>query len=427
MRRRVTIWAICLVTLALVLVPKPADAIPVFARRYQTSCSTCHVMIPKLNSFGIAFRNNGYRIPPNDEKFVKIPDVPLGAPAWKKLWPDALWPGGIPGVGPVAFRIFNDVVVNPSNKSVKLDFAFPNEFEILVGGTAGSGISYFGELEITSGDKVDLARAFIQFDQLGGTTLANLTIGRFEVRSVPFSRFHRRMTPSDFLSSDFRSPSDGFHFRRPQAGVEFWGAKTCSQGKGGIEYAVGVVNGNGPFTDNNTAKDVYHRLSYKFGGFGVTGSTEETETLSQTDNWRDNSVKVGTFSHFGTGLFAGGEDKFWRVGGDVDVFIGDLNVSTVALRGRDKMTATGVTTDYTAASVEANYMIKPWAMAILRYDTVFRDTAQDIRRFVPAMAFAIRANIRVVADWEAFRETSFNGVKRLSGDSRARIRLDLLF
>jgi len=57
---------------------------------------------------------------------------------------------------------------------------------------------------------------------------------------------------------------------------------------------------------------VYHRLSYKFGGFGVTGSTEETETLSQTDNWRDNSVKVGTFSYFGKGLFAGGEDKFWR-------------------------------------------------------------------------------------------------------------------
>ena len=72
-------------------------------------------------------------------------------------------------------------------------------------------------------------------------------------------------------------------------------------------------------------------------------------------------------------------------------------------------------------------MIKPWVMAILRYDTVFRDTAQDVRRFVPAVAFAIRANIRVVADWEAFRETSFNNVKRLSGDSRARIRLDLLF
>src|SRR5688572_30206606 len=42
-------------------------ALPIFARRYQTSCTTCHAIIPKLNPFGMAFRNNGYRIPGNDE------------------------------------------------------------------------------------------------------------------------------------------------------------------------------------------------------------------------------------------------------------------------------------------------------------------------------------------------------------------------
>ncbi len=41
-------------------VPK-ADAIPAFARKYDTSCQTCHVSsFPKLNDFGNRFRDRGY-------------------------------------------------------------------------------------------------------------------------------------------------------------------------------------------------------------------------------------------------------------------------------------------------------------------------------------------------------------------------------
>ena len=28
-----------------------AFALPIFARRYETSCTTCHTLIPKLNRF----------------------------------------------------------------------------------------------------------------------------------------------------------------------------------------------------------------------------------------------------------------------------------------------------------------------------------------------------------------------------------------
>lgn len=412
--------------LATLLMADPADAIPAFARRYQTSCTTCHVVVPKLNAFGIAFRNNGYRIPPNDEKFVKTPDVALGAEAWKRLWPDAVWPGAIPGVAPLAFRIFSDVTVNPSAPA-KVDFVFPNEFELLAGGTAGEGVGYWGELEITPGDRIDLARAFVQFDQIGGTTLANLVVGRYEVRAVPFSRFFRRLTPSDFLPMEFRHVTGGFDFKQRQVGFEFWGARTGRNGTGGVEYAAGVVNGTGPTADNNTSKDVYYRLSYKLGGFGVTGSTEETPELQQTNNWRDNSVKLGTFGYVGKGLFGGQEDEFWRVGGDADLFVGDLNLFAAVMRGRDQMTATRATTEFTAAFGEAHYVIKPWIVGIVRYDTIFRDAGPDLERVVPAVVVAIRANVRVVGDWEAFLKTSSAGIKKASGDSRARIRLDILF
>jgi hypothetical protein len=48
---------------SLVAVAPPAAAIPVFARKYGTSCQTCHTIYPKLTPFGEAFRRNGFRFP----------------------------------------------------------------------------------------------------------------------------------------------------------------------------------------------------------------------------------------------------------------------------------------------------------------------------------------------------------------------------
>lgn len=422
---------IVVIVLAALLAPASALAIPAFARRYHTSCTTCHVLFPKLNAFGVAFRNNGYRIPPNDESFVQVPDLALGAPAWKRVWPNAVWPGGIPALGPIAMRVVNDAVLNRSDPA-QVDFVFPNEFELLAGGTAGDSISYFAELEVVAGKSLDddptrMERMFVQFDHLGGTTLANLVIGRFETRAVPFSRFHRRLIPSDILALDFRNPSDGLHLRRAQQGIEFWGAKSGRDGRGGIDYAVGVVNGSGPMKDNNSAKDVYTRLAYKFGGFGVTGSSAKGETLGLQDGWRDDSVKIGISSYFGKGNFTGGEDRFWRIGGDIDIFVGALNISAVALHGRDQIESIPIAERFTAASLELNYVIKPWVIAVFRCEGVWRDDAANIRRVVPGVAFAIRPNLRIVGDWEAYLDTSHEGVRTRSGDSRARIRLDIAF
>ena len=42
---------------------RDARAVPSFARKYQTSCQTCHTVYPVLNPFGEAFRRDGYRFP----------------------------------------------------------------------------------------------------------------------------------------------------------------------------------------------------------------------------------------------------------------------------------------------------------------------------------------------------------------------------
>ena len=54
-------------------------AIPPFARKYQTSCQTCHLDFPKLNDFGKAFKDAGFKFPADDETYLKEAPVMLGA------------------------------------------------------------------------------------------------------------------------------------------------------------------------------------------------------------------------------------------------------------------------------------------------------------------------------------------------------------
>lgn len=55
-------------------------AVPYFARKYKTSCQTCHVIPPKLNQVGEDFLARGYRFPDDREQFP--------------TWPFAVWATG---------------------------------------------------------------------------------------------------------------------------------------------------------------------------------------------------------------------------------------------------------------------------------------------------------------------------------------------
>ena len=90
--------------LAVLSLPPSANAIPAFSRLYGTSCTTCHSDFPKLNDFGKAFKDAGFKFPKDDESFLKTPPVLLGAPAQAELWPHTVYPGSIPGHLPVGLR-----------------------------------------------------------------------------------------------------------------------------------------------------------------------------------------------------------------------------------------------------------------------------------------------------------------------------------
>jgi hypothetical protein len=55
-------FAAVIAFLASALAPRAAQAMPIFAQRYNLTCSACHSVLPELNAFGNEFRNRGYRI-----------------------------------------------------------------------------------------------------------------------------------------------------------------------------------------------------------------------------------------------------------------------------------------------------------------------------------------------------------------------------
>src|SRR5271166_4387393 len=160
-RRRVFQFHAFVVTV--ILLSGSADAIPAFSRQYGTSCTTCHIDFPKLNDFGKAFKDAGFKFPKDDETFIKIPPVMLGAPAQKDLWPHTVFPGVIPGILPVGLRFnqffqYNGKSANnyyngqnlPGSTPGSLlpptiprtDFA-PGFFSIFTAGNFGSDIAFW--------------------------------------------------------------------------------------------------------------------------------------------------------------------------------------------------------------------------------------------------------------------------------------------
>ncbi len=157
-------------------------AIPAFSRQYGTSCTTCHVDFPKLNDFGKAFKDAGFKFPKDDESFLKVPPVMLGAPAQKELWPHTVFPGTIPGLPPIGLRFnqfFQYTPASANNYTPAGSTASPNVprtdfepglFSIFMAGNFGSDIAFWVDDDLSvSGANANggLGDGYLKFVNLG--------------------------------------------------------------------------------------------------------------------------------------------------------------------------------------------------------------------------------------------------------------------
>src|SRR5512137_2779606 len=156
----------------LLLTARAALGVPAFARKYGTSCLTCHTVYPKLTPFGEAFRRNGYRFPGVDSDYVKQDTVPLGQDANKKTFPNSVWPDSIPISAPIAFGANGQLKIYP-DKSASVPRANNDirvavdqliaEGHMWVGAAVDDSITVWGE--VTMGDgAADIEHAQVLFN-----------------------------------------------------------------------------------------------------------------------------------------------------------------------------------------------------------------------------------------------------------------------
>ena len=127
---------------------------------------------PKLNDFGKAFKDAGFKFPKDDESFLKVPPVMLGAPAQKELLAAHDLPGTIPGLPPIGLR-FNTFFQSDEQESritstrrlrgsdrcrivPRTDFE-PGLFSIFMAGNFGSDIAFWVDDDLSVGARTATA------------------------------------------------------------------------------------------------------------------------------------------------------------------------------------------------------------------------------------------------------------------------------
>ncbi len=463
--------------------PQNSRAIPVFARKYKTSCTTCHwSSFPKLNAFGRAFRASGLRMPGGgDEVFIKDEPVAMGASAWSRLFPKAVWPGEIPGLPPISitvssgFKYLRERPTNPMGSNRRRNNQSDSFFEgigaigLLTAGTLGETISWFGSLsffenEGYGGSTTKVDRMYFNYAPFlfGEQGLVNVRFGQFEPRAVPVSNHRRQLRLTNYLMDVLPVLPAGnfFGFAPNQKGIEFWGSMNGPGGKGGLEWAAGIVNGqpggtlevfqgavgvseqiainveeqnDGRF-DVNNGKDWYVTASYKIGGMGVLGEDSVDDSLVAKENWQDDQVTIKGYYYQGTtGAFTdtpgGGmgnavngtgwdpdANRFKRYGVVIDAnwwnfnFIGaasfmedDISGTTTFGAGMGGIVPqeTGDKFDVSIYTGEVQYVFLPWLIPSYRFENVNPDyDARDVKSFSRhsfEVSILARANMKFLA------------------------------
>src|SRR4051812_12249698 len=285
--------AAILVVLAAASAASPAFAIPSFARKYGTSCETCHTVYPKLTPFGEAFRRNGFRFPGPDSDYWKQDSIPLQP---KTAPSDA---GILSVIPPLSFGVNGAATVHPDkNASAAADstrFALTDlvsEGHVWSGGSLSDKVSYFAEVTFGSDGTVDIEHAQAYFNDLVGPQHAvNVRIGRgFNTISSfgPHSSYISDLRGVSLAAAGLQGGDPSWNVLDHYNGVEVTGILG-----GRFDYSVGLNAGMGAVPRN--PENVYGHLGYKFGGIRLDGEGQ-SDTNPQRP-WEDTAITLETYAY----------------------------------------------------------------------------------------------------------------------------------
>ncbi len=413
--RTATAFAVMLSTLAFLALPTPAHAIPAFARKYGTSCMTCHTIYPKLNPFGEAFRRNGFRFPGTDSDTIKQEPLQLGAEAYKKVFPAAVWPASIAGSLPVALGFNGFMTFHPTSGSAGAvaDGGAPVVFDHLVeeghlwaGGSFSDTITYFAELTVDSSG-IGIEHAYLLFNDLIGPAHAvNLSVGSFVPTLSSFGPHSSyladtRLTGAGVtaLFSGTPGADSSWAYNNNANGLEVTGVLN-----GRFDYSVGVNQGTNGFT--RAPDNVYGHIGYKFGGVRLDG--EEGSTVPDPMKpWAEVALTLDLYGFHSS-------SRYTSDPATVPFSLDTANVGGLTLRGQlnsleldaglsmemhDNVDGAGTKVTMTQEFAELSYVVYPWLVPAVRIENTSLapdgGTSVSDLRIRPGIAALVLPNLKL--------------------------------
>jgi hypothetical protein len=373
------------ITLALVVatVSIPAQAIPAFARKYGTSCTTCHTVFPKLTPFGESFRRNGYRFPGVDSDYVKQEVVTLTPKA------QGVEDYVMAAIPPLSFGFNGQMVFHPDrnssggiadNGAVVIGKDLVQEGHVWTGGSFSDTITYFGEITFANDGTIAVEHAQLHLNDLVGPKHAvNLRIGRGYSSLTSFS-------PHSSYLNDQIMPSSGLTGLNG-AGTswnvfdKFNGLEATGVVGGRFGYSLGLNAGNS--FDIRSMENFYGHVGFKVGGMALDGEGESTVKDAMRP-WEETALTIDLW-----GYRAISSANYTVAAADDTKLLDSATVGGVNLRlqfdslelnaGGSYESHTHVTPDPMGATLgfggslvqtyaELSYLVQPWFVPAVRFE-----------------------------------------------------------
>jgi hypothetical protein len=232
-------------TLTLVIIavaavlPRQADALPVFAHRYGLTCQACHTTVPHLNNFGMSFSRNGYRLPRAAHAAI-----------------------------PIAVKV--NLAYSSDADSTGLPKAIVDEVEILTGGALGARANYFVEQYAVDGGRQGMTRdAWMQYNANADT---HIRVGQFTL-PLPVDPETQRDTQAHYLLYDQAVGTNPFTFFNARAGIDAYSANERGDALHIAAFSSGHVFGYGAKT---IGQFTFYAYRYQGGFYREGAGVRET-------------------------------------------------------------------------------------------------------------------------------------------------------
>jgi hypothetical protein len=421
MARRAALTVPLLAAFLLLAVPRSAQAIPSFARKYETSCLTCHTVYPKLNPFGEAFRRNGYRFPGVDSDYQKMPTVPLGQEANKKTFPNSVWPANLPLGSILAIGANGQGFLYP-DPHASVPRANPGdrfnlddlvaEAHLWAGAALSDTTTVWAEVTFSSGGTVSVEHAQLLFNDLVGPKHAvNLVVGRGFPTLTSFG-------PHSTYLGDIRItnlPLTGIYGLSTDPFVlvdDYNGAEVNGVVRGWFDWSAGLSSGKNSFTTKFSSENLYGHVGYKIGGLRLDGEGSQgpkdamrpwAEDALTLDAFAYRSVEHGSFTvptppqqvqNVSTTYGVTARGQLGSTELDVGAYWQEFDHGSISAIPDFPSVKTDV------QWAELSYIVFPWMVPAVRFERIGlrpsgAPNVSDIH-LMPGIAFLIRANIKAV-------------------------------